>query len=663
MSSPFEARPLTTNTSGIASHSHGISAKSPSVTDVLAAARSFVVGKSSLSLAASSPLSTSTALAILENPAAPTPAPPWLNRNVRETLSWYLTFADGALERDFCQQQLNTFAPSICYRLVAAAVIFCLFALFDAYDKDSGGAADTVIIIRVVLAVVAIAVTLLVLYLIRYRRTIKTIEPLHVVVVAITLSFGAATIAFGPIRGVAGTTAVDAASLKLIGSITATMFHLPLVIAIVCQTLLLISYVIVTVLTNTYATALSLILTTLVIFIAFILTSLISYHFEYQKRKVYLKKKNLNYDELITLNVLTNMLPTTVITQVKKHHLVFDTITSCSVLFSHITNFDKLTAELSAENIIKLLNNIFSTFDKLTDLFNVYKVETIGDVYLTSSNVPTTHQTDDHASLLALFALAMIENIQNNTEIQSYNNILNNNNHHHHHHHQNIHNKNKINNLINLKIGIHTGGLIAGVVVRKYPRYRLMGDTINTASRMSTTCKPGNIQISLETYKNLSKNFICQYRGNTNIKGKGLMPTFFIKHLIYQSTELAKHRISLTSLDIQSQLQADALLNHINTNNHQQQQMLSPLPIHEHPVIGALYSNNNSNMTDDPSTSPASSQTSYVFHGYNDDEDDNSDQPFITVRVASSKIAPQTNTANTDNRIFSFFTIQISDVR
>ena len=580
----------------------------PTIADYIVAAKTAVVRQ------VSNPAPAATAICLSESES-----PQWINMSARESLDARLIFQDAQLERRFVREQYNKYSRAIRLRIVIAALIWSALAIADVCVNDSGVNVTSMAITRLVLGAAAAAIALA--SFIPHAPTL-TMKLLQCFVVIMTMTLGGATIAFSTMRN-AEMNAVDAAVLTLLGSTTATMFHLPIITTISCQILLLLAYIISTALTYSYSSINNFIINIIIIFISFILTSIISYNFEYQKRKLFFAKQKLNYDEQKTLILLKNMLPQQVIADVKKHRIVYETYNSVSVLFSHIYNFDALTSEMTAENVINLLNVIFSQFDRLTDEYGVYKVETIGDVYLVSAGVPATHATDDHASLLALFSFAMMDAIQA-PEIQSY----------------------SAHRRISLKVGIHSGGIVSGVVGRKYPRYRLMGDTINTASRMSTTCREGHVQLSHDTYKCLSPNFICQFRGHVAVKGKGEMATFYLRHVLYQQDK-TPHRISLTESEEDALQRADSLLEHFVDSR-------SPLPRHESPVMSALYSR--------AITSDASAVT-YVFHGYNDDESV-LEHPLVSVGIGSSIERTNNPTfAYSTRKLFALFRARSSPSR
>ncbi len=201
------------------------------------------------------------------------------------------------------------------------------------------------------------------------------------------------------------------------------------------------------------------------------------------------------------------MLPLSVILELRTGaEFCHERHSNISVLFSHVVDFDSITSSLSPNEVITLLNQIFSKFDQLTDEYGVYKVETIGDVYLVCAGLPQPRT--DHANALAHVAVSMMESLP---DFQSEERIA-------------------ILDPVQLKIGIHSGPVIAGVVGMKYPRFRLMGDTVNTASRMSSTCHAGDIQLTPSAFHQLHpEEFIVQYRGLIDVKGKGRLKTYLVK--------------------------------------------------------------------------------------------------------------------------------------
>ncbi|KFM81476.1 Soluble guanylate cyclase 88E, partial [Stegodyphus mimosarum] len=177
----------------------------------------------------------------------------------------------------------------------------------------------------------------------------------------------------------------------------------------------------------------------------------------------------------------------------------FDEVT---VLFSEVVEFSELCARLTAMEAVTCINDVFSLFDKVTDAYNVFKVETVGQVYMLVSGAP--ERRPDHAQNVAKAALDMVAQVDQLTTTYGGEKVM-------------------------VRIGMHSGPVAAGVVGLKMPRYCLFGDTVNTAARMQTHGEAGKIHISEPCKNHLkSDSFITEPRGPMKIKGKGQMNTFWL---------------------------------------------------------------------------------------------------------------------------------------
>ncbi|EDV25646.1 uncharacterized protein TRIADDRAFT_24043, partial [Trichoplax adhaerens] len=208
-------------------------------------------------------------------------------------------------------------------------------------------------------------------------------------------------------------------------------------------------------------------------------------------------------EKIKTDNLLHSMLPPTVAEKLREGHEVeageYEFVT---VLFSDIVGFTSICSRCKPIDVVEFLNNLYTRFDQLTSHYKVYKVETIGDAYMVVSGVPDV--TDAHAQNAIDMGLAMIEKSvyvcspADGKQIQ-------------------------------IRIGIHSGPVVAGVVGHKMPRYCLFGDTVNTASRMESHGVPGTVHISSATYELVKESdYKIQLRGDITIKGKGIMRTYFV---------------------------------------------------------------------------------------------------------------------------------------
>ncbi|ELT94874.1 hypothetical protein CAPTEDRAFT_158976 [Capitella teleta] len=218
------------------------------------------------------------------------------------------------------------------------------------------------------------------------------------------------------------------------------------------------------------------------------------------------KTEELIIEKQKTDRLLYRMLPPMVADALKMGHPVQpETFKSVTIYFSDIVEFTSLAARSSAAQVITILNDLYTLFDSTIMTFKVYKVETIGDAYMVVSGAPD--RCKDHAVQIANMSLALLESVTHTFNIEHY-----------------------PDKPLELRIGLHSGPCVAGVVGKTMPRYCLFGDTVNTASRMESSGAALKIHISQET-KNLlaeSGNFITEERGLQDVKGKGQVRTFWL---------------------------------------------------------------------------------------------------------------------------------------
>ncbi|MFB2919069.1 adenylate/guanylate cyclase domain-containing protein [Aerosakkonema sp. BLCC-F2] len=229
-----------------------------------------------------------------------------------------------------------------------------------------------------------------------------------------------------------------------------------------------------------------------------------SLHYEGSVRDITDRKAaeaELRQQRLLSERLLLNVLPQLIAERLKRgEKTIAENFTEVTVLFADIANFTQLSSEISPKELVKLLNDIFSAFDLLADQHGVEKIKTIGDAYMVVGGLPKPRP--DHVVAIADMALDMQQ------EILQF--------------------RTPDNQPIALRIGIHTGAVVAGVIGRRKPIYDLWGDTVNVASRMESHGEPGQIQVSQTVYEHLKKNYRFQERGTISIKGKGLMNTYWL---------------------------------------------------------------------------------------------------------------------------------------
>ncbi len=209
----------------------------------------------------------------------------------------------------------------------------------------------------------------------------------------------------------------------------------------------------------------------------------------------------LKYQQEKSEKLLLNIFPKIIAEQLKKQSSTianhFDSVT---ILFADLVDFTNLFSQLPPIEIVEILNEIFSEFDRISSKYNLEKIKIIGDAYMVVGGLPQPRK--DHAEAIAEMALDMQEAIaQFNRETDK---------------------------TLSLRIGINTGAVVAGVIGTKKLSYDLWGDAVNIACRMESHGIPNYIQVTASTYEILKDKYIWQSRGKIHIKGKGEMSTYFL---------------------------------------------------------------------------------------------------------------------------------------
>lgn len=201
-------------------------------------------------------------------------------------------------------------------------------------------------------------------------------------------------------------------------------------------------------------------------------------------------------------NLLLNILPAAIAARLKRERkTIARRYADAGILFADIVGFTPLASELAPEELVRLLNRIYSEFDSLATRLGVEKITTIGDSYMVASGIPVPEP--DHLNRLAKMALAMQAMGSGLQEIHGHR--------------------------LQMRIGMHCGPLVAGVIGQSKFQYDVWGDTVNTASRMESHGLPGQIHVSQSVYERLKGNYRFKPRGEVEIKGKGRMRTWFLE--------------------------------------------------------------------------------------------------------------------------------------
>jgi class 3 adenylate cyclase len=197
--------------------------------------------------------------------------------------------------------------------------------------------------------------------------------------------------------------------------------------------------------------------------------------------------------------LLLNILPESVVARLKREQsAIAEGFLEATVLFVDLVGFTTLSAKLAPGKLVEMLNEIFSKLDALTEKHGLEKIKTIGDAYMAVAGVPTPRK--DHASAVASMALELRELARAFATPTG--------------------------EPIQIRIGINSGPVVAGVIGTKKFSYDLWGDTVNTAARMEAYAEPGTIQVTERTYERLRTQFLFEPRGTIEVKGKGEMKTY-----------------------------------------------------------------------------------------------------------------------------------------
>jgi adenylate cyclase len=199
--------------------------------------------------------------------------------------------------------------------------------------------------------------------------------------------------------------------------------------------------------------------------------------------------------------LLLNILPQPIADRLKQGQgIIADSFAEVTVLFADIVGFTALSADMSPTALIVLLNGIFSTFDRLAEQHGLEKIKTIGDEYMVVGGLPTPRP--DHVEAVADMALDMQREIGEFTVDGQ----------------QPLH----------IRIGIHVGPVVAGVIGQRKFSYDLWGDTVNIASRMASHGLSDHTQVTTAVYEQLQDQYVFESRGIIQVKSKGEMVTYFL---------------------------------------------------------------------------------------------------------------------------------------
>ena len=213
------------------------------------------------------------------------------------------------------------------------------------------------------------------------------------------------------------------------------------------------------------------------------------------------EKELLEVEQLKTEKLMLNILPRPIADRLKRGEKnISGSYPEVTILFSDLVGFTKMSSQTSATDLVKLLNDLFTRFDKRAEALGVEKIKTIGDAYMAVAGLPIPRP--DHAQLCAELALGMFE------DLKAFNQ--------------------ENGKELDMRIGLNSGPVVAGVIGFTKFSYDLWGNTVNTASRMESTSKPGRVQVSPATYEAIKDAYLLEEGGLMECKGLGEILTHLL---------------------------------------------------------------------------------------------------------------------------------------
>lgn len=239
----------------------------------------------------------------------------------------------------------------------------------------------------------------------------------------------------------------------------------------------------------------------------------LSYTFEVLQRQDFVMSTMAWRESQRSQGLLHNILPAAIAAQLKQRTnqgtlrcedpTIAEHFDCVSVLFADVVSFTTMSAQISPVTLVHLLNKMFQRFDELAQDNDVEKIKTIGDCYMAAAGLPMVNE--NHAKTMARFGLQMLQVVGEGSL------------------------RNPVTNEpIQVRVGMHSGPCVAGIIGHKKFAYDIWGDAVNTASRMESSGEPMKLHCSQESYEFVRDDFVCQPRGKITVKGKGEMQTYFV---------------------------------------------------------------------------------------------------------------------------------------
>ncbi|MCB1190499.1 MAG: hypothetical protein H7A23_15990 [Leptospiraceae bacterium] len=234
--------------------------------------------------------------------------------------------------------------------------------------------------------------------------------------------------------------------------------------------------------------------------------------------------KEVQAEKEKTDNLLLNILPAKVAEELKETGIIKPvSYGSATIMFTDFKGFTRIASKMTPEELLHVLDSIFLEFDRIVEKYNIEKLKTIGDSYMCAGGIPEENNTHPIDICLAAMELQnFVKTLKEAKEIIAGEEFW------------------------DMRIGIHTGPVVAGAIGRNKFAYDVWGDTVNIASRMETNGEEGMINISKDTYEKVKMYFDCDYRGKFHAKNKGMVDMYFLRGLqkryVLNETSLFKNK-------------------------------------------------------------------------------------------------------------------------